>query len=118
ATPSPPVSTFHGRNSCPSAPTGRRSCLFPCSFVRLSYQGACLNGVLVLPRAGFNTPAPPPLMNLIKRYVASVPDDPRYLAGNVPSQSIAESPWANAHFVQITEPKEFFARILSFVDAI
>jgi 7,8-dihydropterin-6-yl-methyl-4-(beta-D-ribofuranosyl)aminobenzene 5'-phosphate synthase len=56
--------------------------------------------------AGFNTPAPPPLMNLIKRYVASVPDDLRYFGGNVPPQSIADSPWANAHFVQIAEPKE------------
>src|SRR3954447_25767568 len=32
--------------------------------------------------AGFNSPAPAPLMNLIKRYVASVPDDLRYFGGN------------------------------------
>ena len=56
--------------------------------------------------AGFNSPSPASLMNLIKRQVAGVPDDLRYFGGNPPAQNSSESPWPEAHFVQIGEPKE------------
>ena len=56
--------------------------------------------------AGFNSPAPAGLLNLIKRKVASVPDDLRYFGGNPPSQIRSEAPWLGAHFLQISEPKE------------
>jgi 7,8-dihydropterin-6-yl-methyl-4-(beta-D-ribofuranosyl)aminobenzene 5'-phosphate synthase len=56
--------------------------------------------------AGFNGQTGPALMNLIKRYVASVPDDMRYFGGNPPTENRSESPWPGARFVQITEPKE------------
>jgi len=59
-----------------------------------------------LEAAGFNSPIGPPLSNLIKRYVASVPDDLRYFGGNTPAELKSESPWAEAHFVQIREPTE------------
>src|SRR5450631_2865008 len=42
--------------------------------------------------AQFNTPIPPPLQNLIKRSVASVPDDMRYFGGDVPADNRPESP--------------------------
>ena len=56
--------------------------------------------------AGFNGQTGPALMNLIKRYVASVPDDMRYFGGNPPTENRSEAPWPGARFVQITEPKE------------
>jgi 7,8-dihydropterin-6-yl-methyl-4-(beta-D-ribofuranosyl)aminobenzene 5'-phosphate synthase len=56
--------------------------------------------------AAFNSPTPARLMNLIKRNVASVPDDLRYFGGKPPPEDAAESPWTDAHFSQITEPKE------------
>jgi 7,8-dihydropterin-6-yl-methyl-4-(beta-D-ribofuranosyl)aminobenzene 5'-phosphate synthase len=56
--------------------------------------------------ANFNGRTGPALMNLIRRYVASVPEDLRYFGGNPPDQSGSESPWPTARFVQITEPKE------------
>ena len=55
---------------------------------------------------GFNSPAPPALLGLIRRQVAGVPDDLRYFGGNPPPQRSAEAPWPGAHFVQIVEPKE------------
>jgi 7,8-dihydropterin-6-yl-methyl-4-(beta-D-ribofuranosyl)aminobenzene 5'-phosphate synthase len=55
---------------------------------------------------GFNSPAPPALVNLIRRQVPGVPDDLRYFGGNPPPQGFAEAPWPGAHFVQIGEPKE------------
>jgi 7,8-dihydropterin-6-yl-methyl-4-(beta-D-ribofuranosyl)aminobenzene 5'-phosphate synthase len=55
---------------------------------------------------GFNTPLSAPLTNLIKRYVAEVPDDLRYFGGNTPSQLATESPWAEANFVHITKVSE------------
>jgi 7,8-dihydropterin-6-yl-methyl-4-(beta-D-ribofuranosyl)aminobenzene 5'-phosphate synthase len=55
---------------------------------------------------GFNSPAPPALLNLIRRQVAGVPDDLRYFGGNPPPQDSAEAPWPGAHFVQIGEPRE------------
>ena len=57
-----------------------------------------------LETAGFNSPSPPQLMNLIKRYIASVPDDLRYFGGNPPSEN--RSPWSDARFVQIRERTE------------
>jgi 7,8-dihydropterin-6-yl-methyl-4-(beta-D-ribofuranosyl)aminobenzene 5'-phosphate synthase len=56
--------------------------------------------------AGFNSMIPGPLMNLIRRRVASVPDDLRYFDGNPPAEMKPGSPWLGARFVQITEPKE------------
>jgi len=56
--------------------------------------------------AGFNSLTPPGLTNLIKRYVASVPDDLRYFGGNPPLENRSDPPWPDAHFVQINEPKE------------
>ena len=48
--------------------------------------------------AGFNGQTGPVLMNLIKRYVASVPDDMRYFGGNPPTENRPESPWPGARF--------------------
>jgi 7,8-dihydropterin-6-yl-methyl-4-(beta-D-ribofuranosyl)aminobenzene 5'-phosphate synthase len=56
--------------------------------------------------AGFNGRTGPALMNLIKRYVASVPEDMRYFGGSPPAENRTESPWPGARFVQITEPRE------------
>jgi 7,8-dihydropterin-6-yl-methyl-4-(beta-D-ribofuranosyl)aminobenzene 5'-phosphate synthase len=56
--------------------------------------------------AGFNSPTPAPLVNLIKRNVESVPDDLRYFGGNPPAKMDPEAPWPDAHFSQISEPKE------------
>ncbi len=55
---------------------------------------------------GFNSPIPGPLMNLIRRSVASVPDDLRYFGGNPPASMKPGAPWRGAHFVQVGEPKE------------
>jgi 7,8-dihydropterin-6-yl-methyl-4-(beta-D-ribofuranosyl)aminobenzene 5'-phosphate synthase len=55
---------------------------------------------------GFNSPIPGPLMNQIRRSVASVPDDLRYFGGNPPASIKPGAPWLGAHFMQIGEPKE------------
>jgi 7,8-dihydropterin-6-yl-methyl-4-(beta-D-ribofuranosyl)aminobenzene 5'-phosphate synthase len=56
--------------------------------------------------AAFNSQTPPPLMNLIRRYVESVPDELRYFGGNPPKQNASESPWSGARFVNIRETTE------------
>jgi 7,8-dihydropterin-6-yl-methyl-4-(beta-D-ribofuranosyl)aminobenzene 5'-phosphate synthase len=56
--------------------------------------------------AAFNRQTGPDLMNLIKRYVASVPDDLRYFGGNPPAENRSESPWPGARFVQIRKTTE------------
>lgn len=56
--------------------------------------------------AAFNGQIGPGLMNMIKRYVASVPDDLRYFGGNPPTESRTESPWPGARFVQIRKTTE------------
>jgi 7,8-dihydropterin-6-yl-methyl-4-(beta-D-ribofuranosyl)aminobenzene 5'-phosphate synthase len=56
--------------------------------------------------AGFNSQTPPPLMNLIKRYVESVPDELRYFGGNPPKENRSESPWTGARLVNIREATE------------
>ena len=56
--------------------------------------------------AGFNSLTPAPLMNLIRRNVASVPDDLRYFGGDPPDENRSDAPWPNAHFVQISDAKE------------
>jgi 7,8-dihydropterin-6-yl-methyl-4-(beta-D-ribofuranosyl)aminobenzene 5'-phosphate synthase len=63
---------------------------------------------------GFNSSLPGPLMNLIKRNVASVPDDLRYFGGNTPANIIPGAPWLGAHFTQIVEPKEVLPGIFLF----
>jgi 7,8-dihydropterin-6-yl-methyl-4-(beta-D-ribofuranosyl)aminobenzene 5'-phosphate synthase len=63
---------------------------------------------------GFNSPTPPPLMNLIRRQVAGVPDDLRYFGGSPPPQGASEAPWPGAHFVQIGEPKEVLPGLFLF----
>jgi 7,8-dihydropterin-6-yl-methyl-4-(beta-D-ribofuranosyl)aminobenzene 5'-phosphate synthase len=55
---------------------------------------------------GFNSRTSPALMNLFKRYIASVPDDMRYFGGSPPAENRSESPWLGARFQQITEPQE------------
>jgi 7,8-dihydropterin-6-yl-methyl-4-(beta-D-ribofuranosyl)aminobenzene 5'-phosphate synthase len=65
--------------------------------------------------AGFNTPTPPAVMNLIRRYVESVPDELRYFGGNPPSENSPESPWAGARFVQIREAREVLPGFFLFV---
>src|SRR5262245_62021043 len=64
--------------------------------------------------SGFNSATPPPVMNLIRRFVASVPDDLRYFGGNVPPENRSGSPWIDATFVQITEPKEILPGFVLF----
>jgi 7,8-dihydropterin-6-yl-methyl-4-(beta-D-ribofuranosyl)aminobenzene 5'-phosphate synthase len=54
----------------------------------------------------FNSPIPGPLMGLIKREVAELPDDLRYFGGNPPLDMHPDSPWLGAHLSQITAPKE------------
>ena len=57
--------------------------------------------------AGFNVQTGPALMNMIKRYVATVPDDLRYFGGNPPTVNRSESPWGSGtRFVQIREMTE------------
>jgi 7,8-dihydropterin-6-yl-methyl-4-(beta-D-ribofuranosyl)aminobenzene 5'-phosphate synthase len=64
--------------------------------------------------AQFNTPIPPPLQNLIKRSVASVPDDMRYFGGDVPADNRPESPWPGAHFTPIGDPREVLPGFVVF----
>lgn len=56
--------------------------------------------------AGFNGQTGPALMNMFKRYIATVPDDMRYFGGNPPAENRSESPWPGARFTQITETTE------------
>jgi 7,8-dihydropterin-6-yl-methyl-4-(beta-D-ribofuranosyl)aminobenzene 5'-phosphate synthase len=63
---------------------------------------------------GFNSPIPGPLMNLIRRNVASVPDDLRYFGGNPPASMKPGAPWLGAHFMQIGEPKEVLPGVFLF----
>jgi 7,8-dihydropterin-6-yl-methyl-4-(beta-D-ribofuranosyl)aminobenzene 5'-phosphate synthase len=56
--------------------------------------------------AGFGSPLPAGLATLIKRQVATVPDDLRYYGGKPPDENRADPPWEGAHFVQITAPTE------------
>ena len=39
----------------------------------------------------FNTPTPPPIMNMIRRYIKSVPNDLRYFGGNPPAELAGRS---------------------------
>jgi 7,8-dihydropterin-6-yl-methyl-4-(beta-D-ribofuranosyl)aminobenzene 5'-phosphate synthase len=55
---------------------------------------------------GFNSQFPPALVNLMKRNVASIPDEMRYFGGNPPAELRPEPPWANGRFVQIREQTE------------
>ena len=64
--------------------------------------------------AGFNSLTPAPLMNLIRRQVASVPDDLRYFGGEPPAQNRSDSPWPDAQFVQISEAKEVLPGVVLF----
>jgi 7,8-dihydropterin-6-yl-methyl-4-(beta-D-ribofuranosyl)aminobenzene 5'-phosphate synthase len=63
---------------------------------------------------GFNSPIPGPLMNLIKRNVASAPDDLRYFGGDPPANMKPGAPWLGAHFMQIGEPKEVLPGVFMF----
>jgi 7,8-dihydropterin-6-yl-methyl-4-(beta-D-ribofuranosyl)aminobenzene 5'-phosphate synthase len=63
---------------------------------------------------GFNSPIPGLVMNLIRRDVASVPDDLRYFGGNPPANMKPGAPWLGAHFVQVGEPKEVLPGIFLF----
>lgn len=56
--------------------------------------------------AGFNSPTPPGLMGMIRRYVAEVPDEMRYFGGKPPAENRSEAPWPDARFVQIRETSE------------
>ena len=57
--------------------------------------------------AGFNSQTPPPLMNLIRRYVEFVPDELRYFGGTPPKENNSESPWgSSARFVNVRETTE------------
>jgi 7,8-dihydropterin-6-yl-methyl-4-(beta-D-ribofuranosyl)aminobenzene 5'-phosphate synthase len=64
--------------------------------------------------AQFNSPIPPSLTNLIKRYIESVPDDMRYFSGNQPPDSRPETPWSDAKFSSISEPKEILPGVFIF----
>ena len=60
-----------------------------------------------LEQAGFSSQTPPALMNLIRRYVESVPDELRYFGGNPPKVNRSESPWgSSANFVHVRETTE------------
>jgi 7,8-dihydropterin-6-yl-methyl-4-(beta-D-ribofuranosyl)aminobenzene 5'-phosphate synthase len=56
--------------------------------------------------AGFNSPMPARTMNLVRRRIASLPEELRYYGGNPPAEVRFDAPWLDAHFIQITEPKE------------
>jgi 7,8-dihydropterin-6-yl-methyl-4-(beta-D-ribofuranosyl)aminobenzene 5'-phosphate synthase len=55
--------------------------------------------------AGFNAPLSAPLMNMLRRPIASLPEELRYYGGNLPAEIRSEPPWP-AHFIQITATKE------------
>jgi 7,8-dihydropterin-6-yl-methyl-4-(beta-D-ribofuranosyl)aminobenzene 5'-phosphate synthase len=56
--------------------------------------------------AGFNSKTQAPLMNIIKRYIAELPDELRYFGGNPPAENWPDSPWAGARFAQVRETTE------------
>ncbi len=56
--------------------------------------------------AQFNTPIPPGLTNLIRRYVAQVPDDLRYFSGSAEGDYRPEATWSTARFVNINQARE------------
>jgi 7,8-dihydropterin-6-yl-methyl-4-(beta-D-ribofuranosyl)aminobenzene 5'-phosphate synthase len=56
--------------------------------------------------AGFNSRTQAPLMNMIKRYVAELPDELRYFDGKPPAENWPDSPWPGARFAQIRETTE------------
>lgn len=64
--------------------------------------------------AGFNSPMAGGTMNLVRRRIASLPDQWRYYGGNPPSDIRFDPPWPDAHFVQITEPKEVLPGFILF----
>jgi 7,8-dihydropterin-6-yl-methyl-4-(beta-D-ribofuranosyl)aminobenzene 5'-phosphate synthase len=64
--------------------------------------------------AAFDLASAPAFMNLIKRYVASVPDELRYFGGTPPSEIRYEPPWAGARFVQIRETTEVLPGMFLF----
>ena len=59
-----------------------------------------------LEQAGFSSPTPPALMNLIRRYVETVPDELRYFGGNPPKVNSSESPWGLDRFTHVRETTE------------
>src|SRR5262245_5193351 len=59
-----------------------------------------------LEQAGFSSPTPPPLMNLIRRYVETVPDELRYFGGDPPKVNRSESPWGLDRFTHVRETTE------------
>lgn len=59
-----------------------------------------------LEQAGFSSPTPPALMNLIRRYVETVPDELRYFGGNPPKVNRSESPWGLDRFTHVRETTE------------
>ncbi len=64
--------------------------------------------------AGFGSPTPPALMNLIKRNVPSVPNELRYFGGDPPAANSSEPPWSNANFGHIKETTEVLPGFLLF----
>jgi len=54
----------------------------------------------------FDTPLSPALVSLIKRQVASAPEDMHYFDGKVPERLAAGTPWPGAAFTQIRTPTE------------
>lgn len=64
--------------------------------------------------AAFNGQTGPALMNLIKRYVETVPDELRYFGGNPPSVNRSESPWTGARFEQISKSTEVLPGVFLF----
>jgi len=56
--------------------------------------------------AGFNTPTPPAIMNLMRRHAESVPEELRYFGGNPPGENWPEAPWTGARFVHVRETTE------------
>ena len=64
--------------------------------------------------AGFGTPAGPALVKLMRREVASMPEEMRYFGGNLPERFVAGTPWPGARFVQIREPEEVLPGVFLF----
>ena len=56
--------------------------------------------------AGLNSPLGPAFDKMTKREIPSVPVELRYFWGNPAADNRPEAPWAEAQFVQITEPTE------------
>lgn len=64
--------------------------------------------------AGFGTPAPHRLLELMRRKVDSLPEDMRYFNGNPPEEFVAGTPWPGANFAQIREPAEVLPDLFLF----